>query len=451
MYDVIVIGAGPGGYVAAVKAGQRGLKTLIIDKEEPGGVCLRKGCIPTKSLLASAERLKAVQEADSHGITVDAPTYSWEKMQKRKDKIVGRLTKGIQALFRQNKVEWVQGEAVVEDPGTVRVGDTEYKTKHLILATGAGAQFPDIPGLDDCFSDGTALTATELLFVEEVPEKLLIAGDDAFSAEYASLFRALGSDVTMLLPSDRILPDMDRDLSDFLKKELGRDKVEIIPHVEVTRFDGQTAVYTANGQEGSANFDKVLVSMGLRPDNTGYRSLDVKTDERGFVETDEYLRTSVPRVYMIGDGNGKYPLAHVASAEGLVSVEDILGKARPMRYDRLPMAVYSLPEVASAGLSEADARQQYADVNIHQYPMTANGKALAEGDAKGFVKILSIPPYDEVIGVHIAGNKATDLIAEGVLALQLEATVHDLAAAVHAHPTPSEIIMEAAAQAWEDA
>ncbi len=348
MYDVILIGAGPGGYVAAVKAGQLGLKTLVIEKKELGGVCLHSGCIPTKALLASAGRLVDVKDAKTHGILLsEDPKVDWKEMQKRKDKVVDRLTKGIASLFKQNKVEWKQGEAEVLSPGEVRIGEERFKTKHLILATGARARVPELPGLDALFRDKTALLPTELLFVEDIPKKLVIVGDNVFSVEYASMFSALGSEVTLLAPSDRILPYMDEELSGFMQKELGRQKITVVPKADVQKFSKKEVQYQADGKEKKAAFDKVLIAVGAEPNLNGTEALKLDKNEKGFIRVDDHMRTSVKNVYAIGDVIGKYPLAHVASAEGLVSVEDILGKARPMRYDRLPMAVYSLPEVAS--------------------------------------------------------------------------------------------------------
>lgn len=445
MYDVIILGAGPGGYVAAARAGNAGLKTLVIEKNALGGICLNSGCIPTKSLLASAQRLLEVKDAALHGIRIEGDiTFDWAEMQQRKDKIVSRLTKGIETLFKQSGVQWIKGEAKVLRPTEVQVGEETFTAKHLIIGTGATPFKPDIEGLRALYENGSALSPTEILFIEKVPQKLLILGDNVFVVEYASMFSALGSQVTILAPSERILPYMDGELSEFMKRELTRQKIEVVTGAEIERFEERTAIYKVKDQEKTAIFDTVLISMGATPNLSGLESLDLKLTEKGFIETDGYMRTSVQGVYAIGDVIGRYPLAHVASAEGITAISDILGEGHPMRYDRLPMAVYSLPEVASVGLSEEKAREKYGEVRVNKYLMSANGKALAEGDSKGFAKILSIAPYDEVVGMHVAGNKATDMIAEGVLALQLEATLHDLAAAVHAHPTPAEIIMEAA-------
>lgn len=446
MYDLIILGSGPGGYVTAAKAGQAGLKVLVIEKDELGGICLNTGCIPTKAVLASAKQYLDMLDAKSHGITIDGTvSYNWQEMIARKDKVVSRLTKGIQSLFKLSKVEWVQGTGEVLSPTEVKVGSETYQTKHLIIATGAKPRIPDIPGLKDLFDSGKAKTSTQMLTVENVPEKLVILGDNVFAVEYASLFSALGVAVTILAPSERILPYMDEELSSFLTKELARQKVDIITQAKALNLSDSEVTYQTKDKTDTKAFDLVLVSLGAEPNVTGLQALKFKTTDQGFIETNEYLQTSIPGVYAIGDVIGKYPLAHVASAEGLVALDHILGKSRAMNYHKLPMAVYSYPEVASVGLTEAKAREVYGDVVVSKYFMSANGKALAEGDSKGFVKILSIPPYNEVVGLHLAGNKATDLIAEGVLALQLEATLADLAQAIHAHPTPSEIIMEAAA------
>jgi dihydrolipoamide dehydrogenase len=445
MYDVIILGSGPGGYVAAAKAGKAGLKTLVIEKASLGGVCLNTGCIPAKAMLASAQRYQEVKDAAAHGIHISGEiTFDWSEMQKRKDKVVTRLNKGIQALFKQSHVEWQIGEASVLSPTEVQVGSDTFHTKHIILATGAKPHYPDIPGLSQLIDSKNALSPTEILSLEKIPQKLLILGDNIFAVEYASLFSALGSSVSLLTMAERILPHMDAELSDFLKRELGQQKVEFITQAEIKNLENGKVSYLSGDKTSSLTFDKVLVALGASPNLSGLERLDLTLSPSGFIETDEFLRTSVKGIYAIGDVNGKFPLAHVASKEGIVAVEHILGNEQPIRYDKLPMAVYSLPEVASVGLSEQDAREMYEDVKVSKYFLSANGKALAEGDSKGFVKILSVSPYDEVVGMHVAGNKATDIIAEGVLAMQLEATLHDLASAVHAHPTPSEIIMEAA-------
>lgn len=445
MYDLIILGSGPGGYVAAAKAGKAGLKTLVIEKNELGGVCLNRGCIPTKTLLSSAGRLMEIKDAKSHGIHVDGEIYfNWQEMQQRKDKVVSRLQKGIEALFKQSHVEWIKGEGKAINPSTVQVGTETYSTKNLLIATGARDLPPDIPGLMELYQSKTALSATDLLFTKEIPEKLLILGGDVFSVEYASLFSALGSKVTLLTPQERILPAMDAELSAFLKRELEKQGVEIILGADILGLGNNHVDIKVKGEEKTLPLDLVLVALGSAPNLSGLEALELQKDHHGFLKTDEFMRTSLDHVYAIGDVNGTFPLAHVASKEGMVAVSHILGKHQAMDYSKLPIAVYSMPEIASVGLSEEAARKKYGDVKVSKYLMSANGKALAEGDSKGFVKLLSIAPYDEVVGMHVAGNKATDLIAEGALALQLEATLEDLATTVHAHPTPSEIIMEAA-------
>lgn len=444
MYDVIIIGSGPGGYVAAAKAGRAGRKTLVIEKNDLGGVCLHQGCIPSKAMLSSAKRLEDVKDSKAHGIDIQGEiSFDWKEMVERKDKVVSRLNKGIANLFRQSKVEWKRGEAQIISPTEVKLGDETFSTKNIIIATGSHLVVPEIPGLESLIQEKVAKSATEILSLEEVPKRLLILGDNVYAVEYASLFSVLGSEVTLMLPGDRLLPQMDWELSEFMKRELSRQKITLLFNTEVTKFANQEAFYQEEGEEKQLSFDRVLYSLGSSPNLKGLEGLNLALDNRGFVVTNDYMQSSVEGVYAIGDVNGKYPLAHVASAEALVAVNHMLGDARPMEYHKLPMAVYSLPEVASVGMTEEQAKE-LGEVKVSKYFMSANGKALAEGDSKGFVKILSLAPYDEVVGMHVAGNKATDLIAEGVLALQLEATLHDLAAAVHAHPTPSEIIMEAA-------
>lgn len=447
MYDVLVLGAGPGGYVAAVKAAKRGAKVAVVDRGLPGGVCLHTGCIPTKTLLSTAQLYRLVQEAGKYGIDgVDPKALrpNWPAMLKRKDKVVGRLTKGIESLFKMHKIDFFQGEAVVESPRQVRVNDQTLEAKSLILATGSHETLPDVPGVKEEAEAGRLLDSAAALALKDLPASMIVVGGHVVAVEFAVLFNAMGVDVTLLNPAKQLLQGIDRELVDLMEKQMKKDRIRVLSGVELTKFSKEGI--SVNGEKGEEAFtaDTVLMATGKAANTKGIEALGLALDARGFVETDDQMRTNVKDVYAIGDMNGKYPLAHVASHEGMVAATNATGGDDTMSYRTVPHGMYTIPEIASVGLTEEEAREQYPDLVVSRYPLSANGKALAEGQSTGFGKVLSEPKYGEVVGVHIAAPNATDMIVEGVVAMQLEATLEDLARAVHAHPTPSEILMEAA-------
>ncbi|NMB20300.1 MAG: dihydrolipoyl dehydrogenase [Firmicutes bacterium] len=444
-YKIAILGGGPGGYVAAIKAAHLGAKTVLIEGGEVGGVCLNEGCIPTKTLLKSAKVYQDILNSENYGIRVSkegAVTIDWATMLGRKDKVVAQLTGGVKQLLKRNGVDVIKGYGEVRDPHTIVVNGQTVTAENLIIATGSRPNLPPIPGLEESLAAGLAVTSTGALEFLEIPQELVIVGGGVVGIEFAALFNALGSQVTVL-EKFSVLASLDSDLREYMQRTLGKKGVQILEGVEVERFEGATVLARVNGETKAFQGDKVIVSLGRKPNVEAVKVLGLAM-EGPAIRTNERLETSLKGVYAIGDVNGKQMLAHVASAEGIVAVENILGGQSTIDYDKVPAAIYSFPEVAVVGLTEEEAKRRGHKLKIGNFPLAANGKALAEGEAEGFVKIVADEQYGEVLGVHIIAAQATDLISEAVATLQLEGTVYDLAQAIHPHPTSSEIIMEAA-------
>lgn len=444
-YTIAILGGGPGGYVAAIKAAQLGAKTVLIEGGELGGVCLNEGCIPTKTLLKSAKVYQDILNSEKYGIGIGGQAeirIDWGAMLKRKDGVVNQLTSGVKNLLKQNGVDVINGYGEVLDPHTIRVNDETIVAQHLILATGSSPTILPIPGLEAALENGLAVTSTGALNLTEIPQELIIVGEGVIGIEFAALFNALGSNVTVL-EKFTVLGSLDADLQKYMVRLLKKKGVVIHNEADIEHFDGATVVAKIKGETKTFHGDRVLVSLGRRPNIQAVEKLGLAMD-RGSIVTNERLETSIPGVYAIGDLNGKQMLAHVASAEGIVAVENILGENVTINYDKVPACIYSFPEVAVVGLTEQRAKDRGHDVKIGTFPLAANGKALAEGETDGIIKIVADAQYGEILGVHIIAVQATDLIAEAVVALELEGTVHDLAKAIHPHPTSSEIVMEVA-------
>lgn len=443
-YDIIVLGGGPGGYVAAIKGAQLGLKVALIEKEVVGGICLNHGCIPTKTLLKNAKVYKTIMHALEYGITIDGTiSYDWSAMLKRKDLVVKKLTVGVAGLLKKNGVEVFNGFGKVLSPRKVEVNGETLETKNLILATGASPIIPPIPGLKEAYEKGIAVTSRELLQIKKVPQHLVIIGGGVIGCEFATIFSSIGSKVTMIEKLDGILPMMDDDVRSAYAKILKREGIEIVANAEVKAVKDNEVTYLYEGKEIKVIADTVLVSVGMRPNTQGLEVLNLKMD-RSAIDTNRQLQTSVPNVYAIGDVNGKYMLAHVASAEGLLAAEHIAGKKVDMKYEHVPNAVYGSPEIATIGLTEKEAKAQGLAYKVSTFPLLASGKALADNEKDGFIKLIVSEKYKEIIGAHILSYNASDLIAEFGVTLTLEGTAHEIAHTIHPHPTLSEIIMEAA-------
>ena len=447
-YDLVVIGSGPGGYVAAIRAAQLGLKTAIVERDALGGICLNWGCIPSKALLRNAEVLSLVHHADRFGISFDNLTYDFGQAIDRSREVVGRLTRGVGQLLKKNGVEHIDGTGVLRDSKTVEVADAgrTLVAESIMIATGARQRhLPNMP------IDGhTVITSREALELRETPGRVVIVGGGATGAEFAYVYRVYGAEVTIVELLPRLIPQEDEETSQHLERAFNRQGIRAVTGAEVrgiTVSDGRAQVTVASGgDETVIEADKVLVAVGVQGnvDGIGLEEVGVET-ERGFITVDETMRTSVPGVYAIGDVTGKMLLAHVASAQGVTAAETIAGNDPPrLDYDLMPRAIYCKPQVASFGLTEAQARERGHSIKIGRFPFAASGKALALGETEGMVKLVVDSEIGEVLGGHMIGSEVTELLGELAMTRLLEGTTTELGWAVHPHPTISEMIKEAA-------
>jgi dihydrolipoamide dehydrogenase len=449
-YDVIVIGSGPGGYVAAIRAAHNGLKTAIVEKDtQLGGTCLLRGCIPTKSLLHSADLLDELRAAKGHGIVAGEVGFDFAGVQRARAKVVRKSAAGVAYLMKNNKIDVHTGWGRLAGGNTVEVmsdGDLRtLSTKHVILATGSVPK--ELPFLE---VDGKRiLTSNELLEMKKPPESLLVLGAGAVGVEFASIYSRFGSRCTVVEMLEHALPDEDVEIGVEFERLMKKRGVPILCGTRVERAEvrNQGVVTTVAGPDGPSELEAevVLVAVGRAPytEGLGLENVGLAT-ERGFLDVNPFMQTAVPTIYAIGDVVPTPQLAHVASAEALVAADHIAGVAtEPVKYPFTPSCTYSDPEVASVGLSERAAREQGYEVKTGKFPFSALGKARVMGNTDGFVKVVSDARYDEVLGVHIIGPRATDLIAEAVVALQLETTTEELARTMHAHPTLPEAVLEA--------
>jgi dihydrolipoamide dehydrogenase len=453
-YDLAVIGSGPGGYVAAIRAGQLGLKTAIIEKDDKfGGTCLHVGCIPTKALLLNAEVYDYFKNAKEFGITCKEFSVDWAAVQARKAKIVTRLSKGVEFLLKKNKVETIRGFGKLSGPGRITVTDgknppREIAAKNIILATGSEAK--KLPGLEP---DGkTILTNREALELKEIPKSMIIIGAGAVGVEFASIFHRFGTKVTVLEMLPRAVPLEDEEISAELEKSFRKQGIAIHTQAKVEKAakTAKGASVTLAGADGKAQpleAETLLVAVGRAPNTQGI-GLEKTTVrlEQGFVKVNAYLQTDEPGVYAIGDIVAGSPLlAHVGSMEGIVAVTHAAGKpAEPINYHQVPNCTYCEPEISSVGLTERQAREAGHKVRVGKFPFSANSKASILGAREGFVKIVSDEKYGEILGVHMIGPRVTESIAEAVAVMRLEGTVADLTHTIHAHPTLAETVLEAA-------
>ncbi|MEO8036538.1 MAG: dihydrolipoyl dehydrogenase [Acidobacteriota bacterium] len=452
-FDVVVIGSGPGGYVAGIRAGQLGLKVAVIEKDPfLGGTCLHRGCIPTKSLLENADIWSKIQKSKEFGITVGDVTLDWSIVQSRKQGVVDANAKGIEFLFKKNKVERVAGFGRIAGKGVVEVtaeGSEKrtLKAKNIILAMGSVPK--DLPHIK---ADGKRIINSDhILKLTAVPKSMLVIGAGAVGCEFASIFSRFGTKTTVVEVMPQLLPIEDEDISKEFTRLFKKKGIEVfteakVESCEVSDTGVKTTILLKSGKQQVIETELVLSATGRRGvlENCGLEQTKVQID-RGFVTVDPYMRTAEPNVYAIGDIVPTPALAHCASAEGILAVEHIKGlNPRPINYEHVPNATYSDPEVASVGLTERKAKERGYDVKVGKFAFTANSKAKIIGESGGLVKYVSDKKYDELLGVHIVGPKATELIAEACVALELEATSESIARTVHAHPTLSEAVMEAA-------
>lgn len=443
-YDIVILGGGPGGYVAAIKAAQNNLKVALIEKEVVGGICLNHGCIPTKTLLKNAKVYKTLNHASEYGVTIDGKIgFDWTQMMKRKNLVVKKLTTGVAGLLKKNGVEVFNGLGKVIAKDKVEVNGETLTCKNLILATGASPIVPPIDGLKEAYEKGFARTSREMLQIEVAPKNLVIIGGGVIGVEFATIFSSLGSKVTIIEKLDGIIPMMDEDIRTQYTKILRREGIDILVSAEVKSVKKDKVVYALDGKDHEVSADSVLISVGMRANIKGLEALDLKM-EKNAILTDDSLRTNIENVFAIGDVNGKYMLAHVASHEGIVAVENILGHDKKVNYGRMPNAVYGSPEIASVGMTEKELKDKGIKYKASTFPLLASGKALADNEKDGFVKLLVSEKYKEILGAHILAYNASDLIAELGVTMELEGTAYEIANTVHPHPTLSEVIMEAA-------
>lgn len=456
IYDIAIIGSGPAGYTAAIRAGQYGLKTALIEKDGfLGGTCLHVGCIPTKALLFNAELWDHLKDAKEFGIEgVDARKLNWAAIQERKNKIVAKHAKGLEFLMRKNKVETVEGYGKLTGPAQSGVHRIEVsndgksshlKAKHVILATGSEARM--LPGLKP---GPQVLTNIEILTLKEIPKSLVIVGAGAVGVEFASIYRSFDCEVTILEMLPRLVPVEDEDISKELarvyrKRGIGFHTGARVERVENTKA-GITVTFSVEGKQQKIAAEKILIAVGRKPrtENIGLEKTRIKPD-REFIKTDSWMETAEPGVFAIGDiVLGTPQLAHVGAMEGIVAVTKIAGKpAKPINPEHIPNATYCHPEIGSVGLTEVKAREAGYNLKVGRFPFSANSRASIVGQHEGFIKIVSDADYGEILGVHIIGPQATELIAEAVAAMELEATAEDLMWTIHAHPTLAEAMLDA--------
>ncbi|MCW5936400.1 MAG: dihydrolipoyl dehydrogenase [Fimbriimonadaceae bacterium] len=452
--DLVVIGAGPGGYVAAIRAALLGAKVVCVEKEFHGGTCLNWGCIPSKAMIASVERLHAVKHAADFGVEIKGDIgFDFKKMSDRRDKIVKTLRGGVGMLFKKKGVESMEGYARLTGPNTVTVekdGKSQsIKAKNIILAMGSKIIVPPIPGLEGG-RDQNIWTSDDAVTAPFLPKRILIIGGGVIGVEFGFVFNGLGSEVTVVEMMPRVLPMMDEDLGTELGKQLSRQGIKLMTSTAVERLERagegwKVHVKTSAGEQQQVEVDVVLVAVGRRAftDEMGLEQAGVKL-HRGGIEVNDFMQTSVPNIYAIGDVTGRVQLAHTASYEGQVAAENcVRGPSRRADRRAIPNCIYTNPEVASVGLTEGEAKEQGYDVMVGKFAFRPLGKAMAAGEQEGFVKVVAEHKYGEVLGVHVIGAHATDLIAQAVTAIKLEATVDAMVDTIHAHPTMTEAFLEA--------
>jgi dihydrolipoamide dehydrogenase len=456
-YDLIVIGSGPGGYVAAIRASQLGMTVAVVERENLGGICLNWGCIPTKALLKSAEVFDYMNHASEYGLKVGDAQPDFGAVIKRSRDVADSMSKGINFLFRKNKIDSLEGNGRVTPTKQVEVtgkdGKKEiYAAKNIILATGARARsLPSMP------IDGKKIVGyRKAMTLEKQPKSLIVVGSGAIGMEFAYVYGTMGTEVTIVEYLPNLLPREDKDVSKLTERIYKRKGYKVMTNAEVTAVDtsGKGVVATVKTKKGEEKLEAemLLSAVGVvaNTENLGLEALGIKTD-RGLVQVDDYYRTNVPGIYAIGDMIPGPALAHVASHEGIICVEKMAGMdVEPIDYNNIPSCTYCQPEVASVGYTEAAAKEAGYEVKVGKFPFSASGKAKAAGKPDGFVKVLFDAKYGEFLGAHMIGANVTDMIAEVVVARKLETTGHEIIKSVHPHPTMSEAVMEAAAAAYDE-
>jgi dihydrolipoamide dehydrogenase len=449
-YDIIVLGSGPGGYVAAIRASQLGLKTAIIEKESLGGICLNWGCIPTKALLKSAQVFEYLKHADDYGLSVKEYDKDFNAVVKRSRGVAEGMSNGVKFLMKKNKIDVIEGFGKLKTGKKVDVEGKEYSADHIIIATGARSrELPSLP------QDGKKVIGyREAMVLPEQPKKMIVVGSGAIGVEFAYFYNALGTDVTIVEYVDRIVPVEDEEVSKQLERSFKKSGINIMTSAEVTSVDTsgkgvKATVKTKKGEE-ILEADIVLSAVGIKSniENIGLEDVGIAVD-RDKVLVNDFYQTNIPGYYAIGDITPGQALAHVASAEAILCVEKIAGQhVEALDYGNVPGCTYCTPEIASVGLTEQQAKDKGIDIKVGKFPFSASGKASASGAKDGFVKVIFDAKYGEWLGCHMIGAGVTDMIAEAVLGRKLETTGHEVLKAIHPHPTMSEAVMEAVAAAY---
>jgi dihydrolipoamide dehydrogenase len=447
VHDLAIMGAGPGGYVAAIRAAQLGMDVVIIERDTVGGICLNLGCIPSKALLRNAEVLSLIRHADRFGIEVTGVKADYAQAVARSRKVVDKLTRGVSSLLKKNKVELIQGSASLVDTHTIAVGDQRIKSRHIIVATGARPR--SLPGLE---VDGAlVVTYREAILQADIPRDAVIVGGGAIGVEFASIYGAYGANVTIVEYESSIMPREDEEISKLLTRALERRGITIHSGAKVTGLDrsgtdGATVAVETHSGTMALHADRVLVAAGIQANTEGLGLEQVGvTLNRGYVKVDDELRANADGIYAIGDVIGIMPLAHVAQAQGVYLAERLAGhEAYPLDYRSMPSATYSTPQVASFGITEQEAKAQGIPHKIGRFPMSANGKALALDETEGMAKVVVAADTGEILGAHLIGQEVTEMLGELSLARIMEGTNLEVGAVVNAHPTISEIVKEAA-------
>ncbi|MDK2878013.1 MAG: dihydrolipoamide dehydrogenase [Thermoanaerobacteraceae bacterium] len=447
-YDIVIIGGGPGGYVAAIYAGKKKAKVALIEKDKLGGTCLNRGCIPTKALIHSANLLNEIKNAKRFGITAEDIKADWQAIQQNKETIVKTLRTGVENLLKANGVTTYKGTAKLLDKNTVKItyntGEENITAEKIILATGSSPVIVPIPG----HNLSGVITSDEALALEELPASVLVIGGGVIGIELGYIYSTLGAEVTIVEMLPQILPRQDEEIAQELKKILQKQGIKIYTQAKVQALqksgtDLTTTFETSQGIK-SVTSQKVLMAVGRRSNIEAFKDLGINIQKTG-VTVDDHMKTSIENIYAIGDVTGKTMLAHVASHQGIIAARNALGDNKKMDYKVIPGCIYTEPEVASVGLTEQEAMELYkGNIKIGKFSFVASGKALTIGARQGFVKIISDARWNEILGVHIIGPNATELIAEAALAIKLECTAEELVETIHAHPTLSETVMEAA-------
>ena len=443
-YDVLIIGSGPAGYVAAIRAGQVGLKTALVEKKDVGGMCLNWGCIPSKAIIESAkyyDRLNQADEFGVDGIDMQKVSFNWENAKKRALSIAKKLTGGVEYLLKKNGVEVIQGEAKITSQNSVTVENRNIEVKNIIIATGS---YPNT--LNDSIPKDKILELEHLYDQDELPDSVAVVGEGGVAVEMAQFFQMIGKKVTLVSPVKNLLPQADQYLNDYIYNRLKKDGIDLIFEDNIKGYENGKLI-VGNKEVSCDKFLNASFRGAVLPES----KIDLELDDKGFIKTNQFLKTNYDNVFAVGDVNGKSYLAHVASAQGLFVINKIKGIKGEINLHNYPLNIYSNPEIAQIGLTEQELQEQGIDYKVSEFPLSANGKALIEGFKDGNIRMLSERKYGEVLGVQIIAPNATDMIAEATAFMQIESTIYDVARSIHAHPTVSEIFMEAGFDAVDKA